>query len=178
MSPEELDALLARFRAELSRRLARALPREHAAALDDLVQDASIRLWQALAGERKIVSSASYLHRVAANATIDALRRHRARREEPLPEGDPAEAPAAVALADPGADPERAAAGRERVARLQAALAALAPERRRAVRLHLQGFTTLEIGELCGWSEPKARNLAYRALEELRERLAEVETRR
>ncbi|MGH9199086.1 MAG: hypothetical protein ACRD1T_25575, partial [Acidimicrobiia bacterium] len=34
-----------------------------------------------------------------------------------------------------------------------------------------QRFTNQEIADLLGWSEPKARNLLYRGLKELRSRL-------
>ena len=44
-------------------------------------------------------------------------------------------------------------------------------DRRRLLRLHLEGFTTQEIAELNGWTEPKARNLLYRTLGDLREKL-------
>jgi DNA-directed RNA polymerase specialized sigma24 family protein len=37
--------------------------------------------------------------------------------------------------------------------------------------LHLEGMTTQEIGNLLGWTEPKARNLVYRGLQDLREQL-------
>ena len=43
--------------------------------------------------------------------------------------------------------------------------------RQRAVRLHLEGMTTTEIGSLMEWTEPKARNLVYRGLADLREAL-------
>ena len=52
------------------------------------------------------------------------------------------------------------------------AVAALPERRRRPVQLHLQGFGTAQIGVLLQISEPTARNLVYRGLDELRERLA------
>jgi hypothetical protein len=54
---------------------------------------------------------------------------------------------------------------------IEAGVAQLPANRRLAVRLHLQGLTTAEIGELSGWSEPKARNLVYRGLKDLRQYL-------
>ena len=48
------------------------------------------------------------------------------------------------------------------------ALAQLPENRRLAVKNHLQGLTTPEIGALLGWSEPKARNLVHRGLKDLR----------
>jgi DNA-directed RNA polymerase specialized sigma24 family protein len=39
------------------------------------------------------------------------------------------------------------------------------------VQLHLQGFGTADIGRLLDMTEATARNLVYRGLDELRERL-------
>ena len=50
----------------------------------------------------------------------------------------------------------------------RAALAQLPEHRCLAVKNHLQGLTTPEIGALLGWSEPKARNLVYRGLRDSR----------
>jgi DNA-directed RNA polymerase specialized sigma24 family protein len=47
----------------------------------------------------------------------------------------------------------------------------LPDNRRRAVGLHLEGLTSQEIADLLGWSEPKARNLVYRGLKDVREQL-------
>jgi DNA-directed RNA polymerase specialized sigma24 family protein len=45
------------------------------------------------------------------------------------------------------------------------------PDRSGVLRLHVQGFTTQEIADLHAWTEPKARNVVYRTLGELRDRL-------
>jgi DNA-directed RNA polymerase specialized sigma24 family protein len=50
----------------------------------------------------------------------------------------------------------------------------LATRRRRAVGLHLQGLSASEVGRVMGWSEPKARNLVYRGLKDLRRELKEM----
>lgn len=151
--------------------IARQCPPDMAADCDDIKQDACIRLWRALASGREIPSLASYVYRVAATATIDAIRRVKARREEVLgPEN--ADRPDLVSrLTASGASPERAAALAELADRIDRARRDLAPGRRRAVGLHLQGLTTSEIGDLLGWSEAKARNLVYRGLHDLRQRL-------
>jgi DNA-directed RNA polymerase specialized sigma24 family protein len=66
---------------------------------------------------------------------------------------------------------EDAVQDRQTLEATQRILAELAPEKRRAVGLHLQGFTTEEIGELLGWSEPKARNTVYRTMAVVRQEL-------
>ncbi|MGH9309605.1 MAG: RNA polymerase sigma factor, partial [Vicinamibacterales bacterium] len=134
-------------------------------------QDACIRLWRALASGREIPSLASYVYRIAATATIDAIRRVKARREEVLGPENGDQPNLLSRLTASGASPERAAALAELAGRIERARRDLAPDRRRAVGLHLQGLTTSEIGRLLGWSEAKARNLVYRGLHDLRQRL-------
>lgn len=135
----------------------------------EIEQEVRIRLWRARADERNMERSASYLYRTAATAAIDAVRRIRARREESLDardnRGNTTSPSPALAVRD---DVARRAELRQALCR---ALERLAPERRRAVRLHLQGFTTAEVAAALGWTEPKARNAAYRGLADLRREL-------
>ena len=159
----------------LRRTIVRLCPRHMGLDFDDIEQEARLRLWNALKNEREITNPASYLYRIAATATIDAIRRVKARREEPLGlpgEDDPAsEGPRDfVSLADTVDGADR----RLLVRQVEEALCRLPASRSRAVGLHLQGYTTAEIGQLLEWSEPKARNLVYRGLAELRERLREA----
>jgi DNA-directed RNA polymerase specialized sigma24 family protein len=51
------------------------------------------------------------------------------------------------------------------------ALTRLSEDRSRAVRLYLEGMTSQEIADLAGWTEPRARNLTYRGLKDLRDLL-------
>lgn len=152
----------------LRRAIHRVVPRDMNLDVEDIEQEARLRVWRAMQKETVFEQPASYLYRVAVNATLDAVERARARREQPLeaaPEESRGERPPS---------PERVAVRRIEVARVGEAMARLRTNRRRAVGLHLQGFTTTEIGELCGWTEAKARNLAYRGLGDLR-RLLEQE---
>ena len=99
------------------------------------------------------------------------MRRVRARREHRLDDiaGDEGRgAPVATPLSPAARSPEELAADRQTGDRIREALARLPENRRRAVGLHLQGFTSTEIGRLLDWSEPKARNLTHRGLKDLR----------
>src|SRR5262245_41141974 len=89
--PGEEAAVEARWRALveeygrfLRRTVVRLCPRNMGLDFDDIEQEARVRLWHALRNEREITNPASYLYRIAATATIDAIRRVKARREEPL----------------------------------------------------------------------------------------------
>lgn len=167
-----IESLLNEYGTLLHRAIVRCCPARLGLDLDDLEQEARIRVWQALKREEGINHPASYLYRVAASATIDAIRRAAVRREAPieLAELRPAE-PAAWVSQDWPPSPERAAGRAWATERIRAGLSRLAVNRRRAVGLHLQGFTSQEIAAIAGWSEPKARNLTSRGMRDLREQL-------
>lgn len=140
---------------------------------DEIEQEARIRLWRAMQRETDIVDLRRYLHRIVATVAIDAMRQIRSRREIALDpfERDDGAPSLPAAPTDSGPSPERIVAGRELAGLARQALAALPDNRRSAVGLHLQGFTTDEIAALLGWNEAKARNLVYRGLADLREKL-------
>lgn len=164
-SDERLRSLLEEYGELLRRVIRRLAPQGLDHDLDDIEQEAKVRLWRALQKRTAIDKPASYIYRVAANATLDALSRYNGRREQPL------ETAAAERWKGETASPERAAMGKQMIGSVGQAMARLQPDRRRAVGLHLQGFTIAEIAEFYGWSEPKARNLAYRGLWDLRRQL-------
>jgi DNA-directed RNA polymerase specialized sigma24 family protein len=109
---------------------------------------------------------------VAVSATLRASRQARARREEQLEQGDAAAGePLGTFHASLQEAPDSIAERREWIHKIDAAMGRLRESRRLAVGLHLQGMTTREIGELLGWSEPKARNSVHRGLNDLRRHL-------
>jgi RNA polymerase sigma factor (sigma-70 family) len=112
---------------------------------------------------------------VAVSAAVRAVQRARARREESLQEEDDGTgAPMHTLYAPPGGSPYNVTKQRELREKIQAALARLPESRRIVVGLHLKGLTTSEIAALLKWSEPKARNLVYRGLKDLRTSLRAV----
>jgi RNA polymerase sigma factor (sigma-70 family) len=140
------------------------------ADVDELVQDVRIRLWRARAdGEQIRTVTSSYVYRTAVSAALDLLRRRRAHHAEPLePDDEPGEAsrtPEPVGPAEELAESELA----EEIAR---AVDTIAPARRPVVRMHLAGYPREEIAAMLGWTEAKTRNLLYRGLADLRERLS------
>lgn len=135
---------------------------------DDIEQEVRIKLWHALERDQNQVLAASYIQRVVVSTVIDALRRAAVRPSEPLPEG-----PGGIQdWATGEAGPEQRARDDERLATVEAALAALPPRRATAVRLHLAGFTPAESGRVLGLSVDAIRKLVERGLDELKARLA------
>ena len=179
---ERFNAVVEEFGVLLRRAIVRYCPRDKGLQFDDIEQEARMRLWRALESEREVTNYASYLYRIAATATIDAMRRIQARHEEQLDilteqRADDGEVLIASALAPATApfkdSPERLAESREAVGKVMSTLAKLPNEQRRAVGMYLQGMTSQDVADLMGWTEPKSRNLIYRGLKELRKSLRE-----
>ena len=167
-----LQELLAQYGAFLRRTIVRMCPRAMGLSYDDIEQEARVRLWTALKNETEITYPGSYIYRVAVSATLRAIRRVQARREEQLHQrDDDRDGGPGEELQATEASPEEVAARRESVRKVETALGRLAENRRIAVGLHLQGLTVPEIARLLQWSEAKVRNLVHRGMKDLRREL-------
>jgi RNA polymerase sigma factor (sigma-70 family) len=167
-----LTGVLEKYGRALKKAVARVCRGRLGLQRDEIEQEARIRLWRALTREVAVADIRPYLHRIVATAAIDAMRQLRSRREIPLDFANASDAwPYGPLPKAGGATPEGVVYGRELARAARRVVATLPINRRRAVRLHLQGFTTEEIGQLLRWSEPKARNLVYRGLADLRKKL-------
>jgi RNA polymerase sigma factor (sigma-70 family) len=143
------------------------------ADVDEVMQEVRIRLWRAHEGsegasEQIAGAPASYVYRTAVSAALDLLRRRRARGADRTEALD--EEVGVAATAGPEGDVD-AAELTEQVAR---AIETIPESRRPVVRMYLAGYPREEIATLLGWSEAKTRNLLYRGLGDLRERLTEI----
>jgi len=167
-------AILEQYDQVLRQAVARFCPRDVGLQIDEIEQEVRIRLWRALKSEREIREPASYLYRIAATATIDAVRRVKARREDSLyfsSEEEEVEDDLRPLAANPDDSPDRIVEQQQTQQKIAAAMAQLPDNRRRAVGLYLEGLSSQEIGNLLGWTEAKARNLLYRGLSDLRDLL-------
>ena len=173
---ERFNAVVEEFGILLRRAIVRFCPPDRGLQFDDIEQEARMRLWRALQAESEIENYASYLYRIAATATIDAMRRIQARHEEQLDmlmEQRAEDGEIMIAPAPVRDSPERLAESSEAIRKVMAAVAKLPDEQRRAVGMYLQGMTSQDVADLMGWSEPKSRNLIYRGLNQLRKSLRE-----
>jgi len=166
----ELEATVGRF-AALVRRvgLKHRLPE---ADLEDVLQEVRIRLWRARSrpqSEKFEQLSASYVYRVAVSAAVDLLRRRRARGAEQTVALDETDEP----VSD-HSDPSQSVEESELSAQVARAIESITPSRRPVVRMYLAGYSGEEVTQVMGWSEAKTRNLLYRGLADLRERLKEM----
>lgn len=173
----QFQLILKDYGSWLRKTVRRLCPRGLGIQPEDVEQDVALRLWRALGRKERIENPVAFLHRVAATATIDAMRRARAQREgmvSRFQESGPDDEVGVPAPIDPAPSPERAASDRQILAQVSQALGRLPEKRRNAVKLYLQGFKIQEIADFLGWTEPKARNLLYRGLRTLRQDLEDA----
>ena len=158
---DELESLVLRF-ARFAGRIAqdRGLPHED---IDELLQELRVRFWRAHKDGRFDLS-ANYVRRTAISAALDIIRRRRVDRNVSLDEQEAGAPPLAATAAGPGELLDQS----DLAQRVASAVDGLAPPRRAAVRMYLDGYRREEISELMKWSDAKTRNLLYRGLADLR----------
>ena len=127
----------------------------------DIAQQVHIALWQQLRREQAIEYPASYVYKAAIREAVRAVRRYRARAEEPIES-------APLQFSGPESRADRLTDARRVQDALAEALEVMAPDRARAVRGHLAGFGVEELMKLYGWTYQRARNLIARGMADLR----------
>jgi RNA polymerase sigma factor (sigma-70 family) len=164
----EAEDRLEQIHARLRTAVRHACPHRLADHADDIVQLATIRLLELAKKsggleERK----PSYLKAVAYSIVVDEIRRRYRRREITVGDG-----PAMETNPAPVPDPERLAGASELGRGIVGCLRRLRDPRRRAVALHLQGYTIPEVAVSLGFTVKKTEHLAHRGIADLRQCLA------
>jgi RNA polymerase sigma-70 factor (TIGR02957 family) len=145
------------------------------AEAEDVVQEALLRLHQALEGDERIESPRAYLATVATRLSIDQLRSARVRREAYVGEWLPE-----PLVADSAADPARQAELADSLSlAFLVLLESLSPEQRAALLLRdVFDYDYAQIADIVGKSEDNARQLAARARRHVEERRPRFEASR
>ena len=163
MDEGDLEEVLNRFGKVLRTAILRTAPSY--LDVEDIEQEARIRLWKALAEKRPIDRLDSYIYRVGVTTAIDAVRKARSRREQSLDDEDGQSEDPGV---PPSTWPEALSRRREVVLAVRTCLKGLGENRGRVAGLHIHGVRRREIATLLGWTEDKVRNLVHRGLKDLR----------
>ena len=155
-----IEALQTRLRDSVDR----VCPRWLRGQADDIVQVALMRVLDVCkegGGFREFPSS--YLMKAAYSAAVDEIRRHHRRKETSLEDQPELSLPASRI-----ANPEQQSTSREITRGISDCLLAMAAARRRAVTLHLLGYSVPEAGRALGCGMTRAEHLVYRGLADLR----------
>ena len=144
-----------------------------AATAEDVVQESFVKL---MTGADRIEGRsrlASWLYRVAYNASLDRLRDQKKLAPVPAEDGDDAAVPMPSTLVEFGRTPEAMLRDAETRGALDAAIQALPPSLRAAFLLRdVEGLTTAEAAEALGLTEANLKVRLHRARLLLRERLS------
>jgi RNA polymerase sigma-70 factor (ECF subfamily) len=141
---------------------------------EDVLQETFVRAYRGL--NRFDPSYAggfsSWIGRIGANCSLDALRRRKHTRETVSLEDDAVPHPTD---ATHGADPERTTGNREIRDRIEEALSDLSPKQRLIFTLrHYEGYTTREIAGMVEVTEGSVKTHLFRAVGALRRKLSRV----
>lgn len=159
--PQRFETLVTGFGRLVAHAVRRVAGAAAANDLQDIEQEVLLALWKRVSTEQDIAHPASYVYRAAIREAVRAVGRVRRRAEEALPV---IEASASGQVSDG----ERRVQEREQRAALLAALARLQPDRARAVRAHLGGWSVDDVMRMYGWPYQRARNLIARGMADLR----------
>ncbi|HEU5135761.1 MAG TPA: RNA polymerase sigma factor [Steroidobacteraceae bacterium] len=152
---------------DLARAVRRVCPRSLVQDAEDLVQESFIRLMRARKLDGQSTLSAAYLKKVAYSAVIDELRR---RRREPAADL----ASDRIDIADAADQMKEDAPDTALRDAMEVSLQRLQPDRRRALTLHLLGYSVPEVAAMLECNTKRADNLVHRGLAQLRQFLGEL----
>ncbi len=141
---------------------------------EDVLQETFVRAYRGLEGFDPSFAGgfSSWIGRIGANCSLDALRRKKRTRDTVSLEDDAVPHPTD---ATDGADPERTTGNREIRERIEEALADLSPKQRLIFTLrHYEGYTTREIAGMVEVTEGSVKTHLFRAVGALRRKLSRV----
>jgi RNA polymerase sigma-70 factor (ECF subfamily) len=154
-----------------------------AALAEDAAQEAFYNAWRALADFDGRAAFSTWLHRIAANAALEQLRRSgrhcRERTGYPVETDDPKDGDFLAALADGAPGPEEHASGQQigqRIARHMHQLSA--SERAAFVMRHCEGESLEAIAATLSMNVGQCKQAIFRAVRKLRGALGLMSTRR
>lgn len=160
---EAFRELVERYSGRIFRLAYRILGDEPSA--EDAVQETFLRAYRSLARFDARSQFGTWLHRIAANTSVEILRKHQRTRPERIGE----EAGAASPLPSHAPGPDRRALSQEVERAVRGALADLSPTERAAFVLrHFEGRSIAEICGALGLRESAGKQAIFRAVKKLR----------
>ncbi|HEV7766028.1 MAG TPA: RNA polymerase sigma factor [Thermoanaerobaculia bacterium] len=138
----------------------------NAADADDVVQEAFLRSYRAMASFDARATFTTWLHRIAINCALDLID-SRKRRDQRINDGEDLSL-----LVSRDATPDRIVLGSEMQHAIAKAMAELTGNERTAFVLrHFEGVPLEEIGQILGTKLNATKNTVFRAVKKLRQQL-------
>lgn len=170
--PDAFGGLVERHSARLFQLAFRMIGNEHDA--EDVVQESFLRAYRQLDRFESRAGFATWLHRIAANCSVDLLRR-RQRRDDPLDSLEPDLLESEASLSATAASPDAGAFHVEVRRQVESAMHQLTPTERTAFVLrHFEGQSIEEIGRVLGAGSSATKQSIFRAVQKMRRALEPV----
>jgi len=165
---KELEDLLNRFSNFIKTHIQKYHPQKFGLDPEDIAQDVRIKLWKLINSEKIITNHASYIRKIVNTSVIDQFRR--LRRDEGIFHNEKVKHISEkekfyIEETEPDCHLK---------ALVAQAVDSLIESRRQVVKLYLLELSVEEISSYLRWSQDKTRNLLYRGLANLKEKLKEM----
>lgn len=165
---QELENLLTRFSNLIKTHIQKYHPQRFGLDPEDIAQDVRIKLWKLIDSEKNISNYASYIRKIVNTSVIDQFRK--LRRDEGIFHYEKMKRVSEkekfyIEETEPNSHLK------ELVAQ---AVDSLIESRKQVVKLYLLELSVEEISSYLQWSHDKTRNLLYRGLANLKDKLKEM----
>ena len=164
----ELERLLSEFSSFIYANILKFNIQKRGIDPDDVFQEVRIKIWRLLNNEKKINNYALYIKKIVDSSVIDFIRK--TQRDAGIIAKEKQKRISELNTYYPDSIDR----GKKMGHLLDHALHGLIENRRKAVKLFLSNLSLEEIAAICNWSTDKTRNLLYRGLGDLKNRLLEM----
>jgi RNA polymerase sigma-70 factor (ECF subfamily) len=165
---KEFENILHKFTGFIRIHLLKFYPYRYGLDTDDLFQEIKIKIWKILQNEKKINNLASYIKKIIDSTVIDQIRK--IKREENFFSAELGKKASELKTKYQD-NPIQENELKELIGQ---AVDSLIETRKKAVKLFLLNMSIEEIAEFYNWSRDKTRNLLYRGLTDLKNKLKDM----
>lgn len=166
ISASEFTALLDKFSCAIRASILRFGLEKRGIDPEDIIQEVKIKIWKKLGHEKNIELCPLYIQRIVNSTLVDHLRQLRRQEKLILFEKQ-------RLLVEDRENPSSSLQKDIFWRSVAEAIDSLMESRRKVVKLFLMDLTVDEISSSLKWSKSKTRNLLYRGLSDLKEKLRE-----
>ncbi len=165
-------AVIDRFSLLIKQVIQKNLHRSDVIDIQDIEQEVRLKIWTFLKKGKNVQNLPSYIKRVAYSTTIDELRKMMKQRPSGEPEKLRKILTGAAFLTGPVKDfsPEAGVEDSEARETILSLVDSLSENKKKVLRLYLDGMSIDEICTSLQWGKPRVRHLFYRGIDDLKEK--------
>lgn len=165
----QAEEIITKFAKLIKKVIIETSPRIEPEEMEDIEQEILIKIWQEFKkSEKKIRQPFSYIWRVAYTTTSRMMQKYSKQRNVTV---SPEEAEGEIAHMQENNPVENEFSRVQLMGILETSIDSLVASRGRVLKLYLMGMKSEEIAEFLGWTDNKVRNLLYRGIQDLKEKL-------